>query len=110
MSNQKLNEVDLFYIRLKKGWVSDEKKKSLYQLVMNLENRTECQKERFILLYGLKPEQKEKYNYTSLGREKGCAGSAIRYSISRIKSDLINLQDERKLIFLDIIKDNDYFC
>lgn len=109
MSYNILNEVDLFYIRLKKGWVTDEEKQSLYELVVNLEERTMFQKERFILLYNLKQEQNEKYNYTSLGRMQGCSCSAIKYSIGRIKNALANLDEERKKVFLDIVNRNDYF-
>lgn len=99
----------MFYIRLKNGWVSPKEKKMLYELVINLNNRTNCQKERFILFYNLKQEQTEKYNYTSLGKIQNCSGSAIKYSISRIKNALANLDEERKKIFLDIVKHNDYF-
>lgn len=109
MYNNKLNEVDLFYIRLKKGWVSDNEKQKLYELVINLEERTKSQKERFILFYNLKKEQSEKYNYTSLGKKESCASSAIRYSVVRIKHTLANLEGERKKEFLDIVKSNEYF-
>lgn len=110
MSKYILDEVDLFYIRLKKGWISSEEKQSLYELVINLEERTISQRERFILLYSLNPEQKEKYNYSSLGRKEGCSASAVRYSVGRIKNALANLDKERNQIFLDIVKRNDFFA
>ena len=109
MSKHMLNEVDLFFIRLKKGWVSEKKKKLLYNLVLSLEDRTKLQKERFILTYNLKSNSIPKYNFSSLAREQKCSHSAIRYSVIIVKISLLNLKDERKNIFADIIKDDDYF-
>lgn len=37
-------EIDLFFIRLKHGWISNEKKKLLYDLVISLDNATKLQK------------------------------------------------------------------
>ena len=51
MNVKNLTNIDLFFIRLKHGWVSYEKKKLLYDLIINLDNATKLQKERFILLY-----------------------------------------------------------
>lgn len=109
MYNKKLNNVDLFFIRLKNGWVSEEKKQLLYELVISLDNATKLQKERFILFYNLDSKSNLKYNLSSLGREQNCSGSAIKYSISRIRSFLVNLTDSCKENFEKIIKDDDYF-
>ena len=54
MITHKLSEINLFFIRLKRGWISEEKKKKLYNLVLSLDNATQLQKERFILAYNLK--------------------------------------------------------
>ena len=105
--DNRLNAIDLFFIKLKMGLVSSESKKRLYELVMGLEKSTQCQKERFILLYSLNPNQKEKYNYTSLGRKEGCTGTAIKNSVSRMKNILVNLEDDKREIFLHIIKDDE---
>lgn len=109
MINSTLSNTDLFFIRLKNGWVSKEKKKLLYNLVISLDNATKLQKERFILFYNLNSKLKIKYNLSSLGREQNCSSSAIKYSISRIRSFLVNLTDSRKEIFEKIITDDDYF-
>lgn len=109
ISNSKLSEVDLFFIRLKHGWVSNQKKEKLYKLVLSLENATPLQKERFILIYNLKSQQDIKYNLSSLGRKQNCSPSAVRRSICRVRTFLVNLKDEKKQIFLELIKDNDYF-
>ena len=109
MYSKELNNVDLFFIRLKHGWVSEEKKKLLYELVISLDNATKLQKERFILFYNLNSKLNIKYNLSSLGRKQKCSSSAIKYSISRIRSFLVNLTDSRKEIFEKIIKDDDYF-
>lgn len=98
--------IKMFLTKLKKGLIKDETRKRLYKLVINLNKRTEKQKERFILLYNLKPNQKEKYNGTSLANEQGCTLSAIKYSVIRVKSNLVNLKGEEKRIFLDIIKND----
>lgn len=109
INNSKLSDIDLFFIRLKHGWISEEKKKILYDLVISLKNATELQKERFILIYNLKSENNIRYNLSSLARKQNCFPSAIKYSISRIRNFLINLNDDRKDIFLKLIKDDDYF-
>lgn len=109
MYSKKLTHVDLFFIRLKHNWVSKEKKKLLYDLVISLDNATKLQKERFILFYDLDSKLNIKYNLSSLGRDQKCSSSAIKYSISRIRSFLVNLEDERQDTFEKIIKDDDYF-
>ena len=109
MITSNLSDVDLFFMRLKHGWVSTEKKKLLYNLVLSLDEATKLQKERFILAYNLKSEPNIKYNLSSIAKEQNCSPSAVKYSIVRIRCFLVNLIDEIKNIFLSIIKDDDYF-
>ena len=109
MNNSKLSDIDLFFVRLKHGWVSTEKKEILYNLVISLESPTSLQKERFILAYNLNSNNASKYNLSKIAREQKCSPNAIKYSVSRIRNFLVNLKDERKDIFLNLIKDNDYF-
>ena len=105
---KKLSNIDLFFIRLKRGWVSEEKKKMLYDLVLSLDTATELQKKRFILAYNLKSEPNIRYNLSSIAKRQNCSPSAIRYSVGRIRNFLVNLSDEKMSIFLNIIMD-DYF-
>ena len=109
MVKNNLCDIDLFFIRLKHNWVSKEKKKKLYELVIGLENATNLQKERFISVYDLQCVFNRKYNLSHIAKKQNCSSSAVRYSVSRIRNFLVNLQDERKTIFLQIIKDDDYF-
>lgn len=109
MITSNLSDIDLFFMRLKHGWVSAEKKELLYNLVLSLDEATELQKERFILAYNLKSNSNIKYNLSSIARKQNCSPSAVKYSIVRIRCFLVNLIDERKNIFLSIIKDDDYF-
>ena len=109
MTSKKLSEVDLFFIRLKHGWVSKSKKQKLYNLVNFLENATSLQKTRFCIAYNLESNPNIKYNLSKIARQQGCSPIAIKYSIVRVRSFLVNLNDNRKNIFSEIIKDNDYF-
>ena len=103
MKNNNDDIIDLFFIKLKKGLISNEKKKDLYDLVISLNDRTDLQKERFIIMYNLKSNLDIKYNFTSLAKEQNCSCSAIRTSIARIRSALVNLKDDRKEIFSNIV-------
>lgn len=105
MYDNSFDIVDLFFIKLKTGLISNEKKKILYDLVISLNDRTDLQKERFIIVYNLKSNLEIKYNYTSLAKEQNCSCSAIRSSISRIRSALVNLKDERKEIFSKLVNE-----
>lgn len=105
-----LSERELFFIRLKHGWVSEEKKKMLIDLVMSLEQATIIQKERFISVYNLYSLPGIKYNLSRVAKEQNCSNSAVRSSVVRVKNFLVNLKNvEKKYIFSEIIKDNDYF-
>lgn len=101
-----LSETDIFFINLKKVGISKEDEEILYDLVVNLENRTNIQKTRFLLYYNLFPKQKEKYNFSSLATKCKCSSPAIRFSISRIRNGLTNLKGDKKNIFLKLVKNN----
>ncbi len=105
MNNTNLTNIDDFFIKLKNGKISNENKEILYNLVISLEKGTKLQKERFILFYNLNSENSN-YNFTSLGKQQNCSSPAIRYSIVRLRSFLVNLKDERKEIFEKLIKDS----
>lgn len=78
---------------LKEKELNNVQKKTLYDIVMNLEKKTDSQKNRFIMYYNLDPNQKEKYNLTSLGKRFSCTSSAIKYSVLSIRHELVKLDD-----------------
>lgn len=98
-------ETEKFLKKVKKGMISAEEKNTLYLLVMQLKNRTETQKERFLLYFNLKPNESNNYKFTELGKIQGCSSNAIRYSIIRIRSALANLKHEKREIFVRLVKD-----
>ena len=98
------SEINSFFKNLKDGKISEEKKRLLYDLVINLDNATELQKERFILVYNLQSIPNIKYNISNIARKQNCSPSAVKYSIGRIRNYLINLKSEKKDIFREIVK------
>lgn len=101
-----LSETDIFFINLKNIGITNKEKKILYDLVINLGNRTEIQKARFLLYYNLFPKQKEQYNFSSLATKYKCSSSAIRFSVSRIRNGLVNLNEDKREIFFKLVKSN----
>ena len=100
-----LSETDKFFLNLKKYGISKEDQKILYDLVINLENKTEIQKNRFLLYYNLDSTQNEKeYNFSTLAKECGCSSPAVRFSISRIRNGLVNLKEKEREKFLNLVE------
>lgn len=88
---------------LEKKTLDDTQKHQLFELIMNIEDATPMQKERFILYYGL---DKEKIHSASkLAKLQHCTQSNIRQAINKIKSKIIRLPDEKIDIIREIIEE-----
>ena len=80
-------------------------KQKLRAIVLNLNNRTDNQKQRFLLYYNLKKNQQNTYGLTDVSRLHNVTPHAIRCSIGRIRNALVNLQDEKILAIKEILED-----
>lgn len=85
--------------------LNETQKQKLYNIVMNLDNRTENQKQRFLLYYNLKQNQQNTYGLTDIARLQNVTPNAIRCSIGRIRNALVNMQDEKILVLKEILED-----
>lgn len=79
---------------LEKQTLDDIQRKKLFEIIMNMEDATLIQKERFILYYGLDKNKKKIHNATKIAKLQKCTASSIRQSINRIKSQIPQLSDE----------------
>lgn len=85
--------------------LNEIQKQKLYNIVINLNNRTENQKQRFLLYYNLKKNQQNTYRLIDIARIYNVTPNAIRCSVGRIRNALVNLQDEEILDLKEILKD-----
>lgn len=96
-----------FLVKIKRKGIRSKNRKKLYQIVQQLENRTEKQKNRFLCYYGLNNSYNEvKITLKDLAKKEGCIVTTIRQSIVRIINAIDNIKDERiKNILLEIMDD-----
>ena len=87
----------------KNNLLNEVQKQKFYDIVMNLDNRTENQKQRFLLYYNLNVNQEQIYRQCDLARLYDVSPNAIRCSVGRIRNALVNLQDENILILKEIL-------
>ena len=79
---------------LKDNNLNKSQKRIVYDIVMNLPNKTINQKERFIKLYNLDSNITEQYTLTTLANESNRSANAIRTSVVSIKAALTRISDE----------------
>lgn len=96
-----------FLRKIRKRGIRVENRENLYQIVQQLENRTEKQKNRFLHFYGLINNVNEvKITMTNIAKNEGCSATAVRLSIVRMISTIDNIKDERiKKALVEIIND-----
>ena len=85
--------------------LTQEQKNQIYDIVISLDNRTENQKERFLLYYNLNVNQVQEYRQCDLARQYNVSANAIRCSVGRITNALANLKDNRIEVLKDILED-----
>ena len=89
----------------KNDWLNEVQKQKIHDIVIKLDNRTENQKQRFLLYYNLNVNQKQIYRQCDFARLYNVSPNAIRCSVGRIRTALVNLQDEGILDLKEILKD-----
>lgn len=90
---------------LKKNKLGENEKQKIYDIVQSLEKRTENQKKKFVLLYGLEKGQKERYRMCDLVIMYDCAPSTIRNAAMRVEHTLMHLKDERMSTIKSILEE-----
>lgn len=73
-------------------------KKKILNLIQNLEDATDKQKNRFISYYGLDNNSSNLKNFTQIAQESCCTPSAVRCSVVSIRLKLKRLGNEFKVI------------
>lgn len=87
------------------GKLNKMQKKQLYDIANNISNKTNIQFERFVLYYNLK-EGEKRYRLCDLAKKYNCTSTAIRISVSRMRSFLVNHIDDKKIyIIKNILND-----
>lgn len=94
----------LKYIRKKN--ISIKNKEKLYLIVIGIKDRTDIQKNRFLLYYGLMPNQdKKKLRLADISNMYNCTINAVRNSILRMTGAVVRMKNEEKQkLILEIIK------
>lgn len=70
---------------LKEDKLDKKHKNEVLKIIINMDNATVSQKDRFISFYGLK---KEKQKLTEISKEYNCSSNAVRVSIITLKNKL----------------------
>lgn len=70
---------------MKKTDISNKDKESIYNIIMNIPNKTIKQKTRFINLYGLKPKEFKRYTLSEMARQEHVIPNAIKSSTISIR-------------------------
>ncbi|MCI8548387.1 MAG: hypothetical protein HFJ38_05810 [Bacilli bacterium] len=102
---EKQHVIDKLIIALDNRILNDVQKKQLFEFIMNIENATLIQKERFILYYGLQENNNEIYNIAQIAQLHNCTKSNIRQAVNRIKSKITHLSNEKIEILRQILNE-----
>ena len=99
------NKVHWFLKEIRKQNMSIEDREELYNIMMKLESRTEKQKRRFALYYGLVVNNDKKLSFTEIAKLDNCSVVAIRTSVVRVRSKIPFIKGVEKEKILKMIKD-----
>ena len=86
----------------KRNILDFKQKDNFFKVVMSLKEKTQKQKERFIMFYNLDKNNNEEYTLSKLAKYNNCTSSAVKFSITSVASKLANLKDDRKYILVQI--------
>lgn len=86
--------VDSLLELARKTKLNKNQKNRFSNIVDNLENATETQKERFIMYYGLNTNGMDFTKLSKIAQIYGCTTPAIRNSIITLRNKLSNLEDD----------------
>lgn len=87
--------------------LNETSKISFFNFINNLEKATKKQKRRFLMYYNLIPDNNKVLGYADIGKIENCRGSAVKISVISVVSQLVNLDENKRKTFLDIIKSID---
>lgn len=90
---------------LKANKLNGIQKKKIYELVKNLGDKTEKQKERFFRFYNLLENENRNYRLCDMAKYYNCSTTNIRHLIGRIRNGLINTTEENIAIIEDILRE-----
>lgn len=82
----------------KKSKLNSDQKRKILNIVENLDNATETQKERFIIYYGFNDNGLNLRNLTKIEKAYDCTPSAVRLSVITLKNKLSRLNEEFEII------------
>lgn len=88
--------------KIKRGNIGIRNKKKLYCLINNLSIRTEKQKKRFLLYYGLIPNNTP-IALTEIAHIENCSPSAVQCSVIKVRNNIARISGEPKELLKKII-------
>lgn len=88
----------------KESKLEKDEKKEIVSLVDSIENATEGQKERFILYYELSEIGPKPSSFVKIANMYGCTGSAIMFSVIKLKNKLKRVNEEQIHRIEEIVK------
>ncbi len=88
---------------LKLGILNYEEKQTIYELVKSIK-KTELQKKRFYMIYGIGQNVKEHNTYKDIAGFYDCSTGAIRNSVMSVVGNLYHLPDEEFSFLENILK------
>lgn len=96
---------DKFITFLEEQTLNNAQKEKIFEIIMNMENATLMQKERFILYYGLDKNKEKIHNASKISKLENCCQSNIRQAINKIKSKIPQLSDEKIELIRKLIRE-----
>lgn len=88
----------------KESKLEKDEKKEIVSLVDSIENATEGQKERFILYYELSEIGPKPLSFVKIANMYGCTGSAIMFSVTKLRNKLKRVNEEQIHRIEEIVK------
>lgn len=97
-SDEKSLTIDTLLELAKKSKLNNNQKNKIVQIVENMDNVTETQRERFIMYYGLNTNGLDFKNMKKIAKIYKCTISAIRISIVSVRNKLVRLNEGFEVI------------
>lgn len=91
-----------FLSSLREGNIPEEQMKNFFAFVNSLYKGTEIQKRRFNMFYYFKSSE-EIETFSSIAKKEKCTYPAIKYSVNRIRSHLVNSRDKERENLIKIL-------
>lgn len=104
--NERVEIVEKILDLLKHNKINRNQKEQIYNIVMNINNKTDKQKDRFTKFYNLQSLQEKHYTLSEIAKQYGCTISAIKYSIISVRAALFRVSEDEILILQKIAKNN----